>query len=61
MDEKQIAATRARQGRRGRQMAVVLLASLALAALVWFGLGIYGEAIDAQSVDQSGASADKPQ
>ena len=42
-------------------MVIVLFASLALAALVWFGLAIYGENIDAGSVDQSGESADKVQ
>ena len=61
MNRKQIPASAARQGRRGRQMVIVLFESLALAGLVWFGLAIFGETIDASSVDQSGESADKVQ
>jgi hypothetical protein len=42
---KEIPETKARQGRRGYPVLVVLLASLALAFAVWFVVEIYGTAI----------------
>lgn len=55
---RDISATRVRQGRRGIQILIVLIVSLALAMAVWFGLEFYGESIDAQSVEAPGAAAD---
>ena len=60
MDEKTVPATKARQGRQGYQMVIVLFVSLALAVLVWLALALYSETIDTHSVDQSGVSADQP-
>ncbi|MCO5064785.1 MAG: hypothetical protein M9924_10230 [Rhizobiaceae bacterium] len=48
---------KARQGRRGQHMLVVLLVGLALAVIAWFGLEFYGEKIDASTpVEQSQGS-----
>jgi hypothetical protein len=43
---KEVKPTEARQGRRGWQVLVVLICALILAALVWWGVGIYGTAIE---------------
>lgn len=43
---KEIPETKARQGRRGYPVLVVLLASLALACAVWFVVEQYGQAIE---------------
>jgi hypothetical protein len=51
---KNIPTNRARQGGWGHQVLLVLIAGLALAGLVWFGLEFYGEAID---TDQPTAGA----
>lgn len=50
-----IPTNKARQGRWGVHMLVVLVVALALAGAVWLGLEFYGEAIDSQSNDQPGA------
>lgn len=42
---KRIEAKDARQGRSGWRVLVILVAALALAMLVWWGVGIYGNAI----------------
>jgi hypothetical protein len=41
--EKKIPAEKARQGRWGMQILIVLICALILAGIVWFGLEIYGE------------------
>lgn len=51
---KDLKPAEARQGRRGTPVLVVLIVGLLLAALVWFGLGIYGTAIEPASEDQIG-------
>ena len=50
---------KARQGRWGYQVLMVLIAGLALAGIVWLGLEFYGEAIDTQSTDQPAAGANQ--
>ena len=54
MAEK-IPTNKARQGRWGTQVLVVLVVGLALAGAVWLGLEFYGEAIDTRSTGQPGA------
>lgn len=51
---KTIPSQKARQGRRGLQLLLVLAGGLILAALVWFGVETYGESID------TNATADQP-
>jgi hypothetical protein len=41
--EKKIPAEKARQGRWGMQVLLILVCALILAGIVWFGLEIYGE------------------
>ncbi|MGB6120078.1 MAG: hypothetical protein WBF87_17825 [Mesorhizobium sp.] len=43
---KTIQEEKAKQGRSGRRVLVVLVASLLLAAAVWFAVGAYGEFIE---------------
>lgn len=57
---KIIDKNRARQGRSGWQVLVVLVCALALAALVWWGVGLYGEAI-APDDPVGGAPAEQPE
>lgn len=47
---------RARQGRLGRPVLIVLVASVALALIVWAGVEIWGEAIEPppQAADHEG-------
>jgi hypothetical protein len=54
---EKIPANRAKQGRWGAQVLMVLVVGLALAGAVWLGLELYGESIDTRSTDQSGAGA----
>jgi len=54
---EQISGNRAKQGRSGHRVLVVLLSALALAAVGWFALEFYGEAIDSRSDAQPGAIA----
>ncbi len=54
MAEK-ISATRAKQGRWGVPVLLVLIFGLALAGLAWFGVELYGEKIDTSSDQQPGA------
>lgn len=42
---KEISETRARQGRKGFPVLIVLLVSLALACAVWFAVEVYGTQI----------------
>lgn len=44
----ELGATRARQGGRGRHVAIILGTSLVLLAVGWFAVGTYGESIDSQ-------------
>lgn len=53
---ERIPANRARQGRWGTQVLLVLVIALALAGAVWLGLEFYGEAIDSESAGQPGAA-----
>jgi hypothetical protein len=48
---KTIPTDRARQGKGGRQVLLVLLGALALAAVAWLGVELYGEAIDPPASD----------
>jgi hypothetical protein len=52
---EQISANRAKQGRSGHRVLLVLLCALALAAIAWFASEFYGEAIDSSSNAQPGA------
>lgn len=57
---KKIPMNKARQGRWGIQVLLVLVVGLALAGAVWLGLEFYGEAIDTRSADQPGAMQELP-
>jgi hypothetical protein len=57
---KRIPANKARQGRWGVQVLLVLVVGLALAGVVWLGLEFYGEAIDTRSANQPGAVQEAP-
>lgn len=46
---EQISGNRAKQGRSGRRVLIVLVIGLALAGIAWFALEFYGESIDARS------------
>lgn len=46
---KTIPTEKARQGRRGLQVLLVLVCALILVGVVWFGVEFYGEAIDTNS------------
>lgn len=53
---KTIPTQKARQGRRGLHILMVLIGGLVLAGLVWFGVETYGESIDSNAtVDQPAA------
>ncbi|MCL7999797.1 hypothetical protein M8994_16255 [Brucella sp. 21LCYQ03] len=43
---KKVSPSDARQGKEGKPVLVVLLVSLAAAALVWIGVEIFGNAIE---------------
>jgi hypothetical protein len=59
---ERIPTNKARQGRWGAQVLLVLVVGLALAGAVWLGLEFYGEAIDTQSTGHPGAvRSDAPQ
>lgn len=49
---KVVTEERARQGRRGSQVLVVLVVALVLAMVAWFIAEKYGESIDAQPTQQ---------
>jgi hypothetical protein len=51
---EKIPANKAKQGRQGTQVFLVLVVGLVLAGAVWLGLEFFGEAIDTQSADQPG-------
>lgn len=46
---KTISTEKARQGRWGFPVLLVLICALVLAGVVWFGVEFYGETIDANS------------
>jgi hypothetical protein len=52
---EQISGNRAKQGRSGTRVLLVLAIGLALAAIAWFALEFYGETIDSRSDAQPGA------
>jgi hypothetical protein len=52
---ERIPTNKARQGRWGWQVLLVLVVGLALAGAVWLGLEFYGEAIDTESAGAPGA------
>lgn len=52
---ERIPTNKARQGRRGVQVLIILVVGLALAGAIWLGLEFYGEAIDTQSLGKPGA------
>ncbi|MEQ1956262.1 hypothetical protein [Mesorhizobium sp. CN2-181] len=49
-----ITTDKARQGRTGLQVLFVLIISLLLAGVVWGGVAIWGETIDAPAADAPG-------
>lgn len=58
--EKKIEANKARQGPPGRPVLIVLIAALILAAIVWFGVGMFGSAIE-PSDPVGGQPTEQPQ
>lgn len=48
-----VAPEKARQGRWGWQVFMVLISSLALAAIMWFGVEMYGNAIAPEQPGQT--------
>lgn len=50
---------KARQGRSGWQVLVVLVCALVLALLVWWGVGLFGQAIDPED-PTGGVPAEQP-
>ena len=57
---KTIDPNKAKQGRTGWQVLVVLVCALALALVVWFGVGLFGSAI-APEDPVGGAPAEQPE
>lgn len=53
---KEITPQKARQGRRGSRVLLILIVSIILALLAWWGAEIYGEKIAKESpaTEQSG-------
>lgn len=56
---KIIDKNKARQGRSGWQVLVVLVCALILALIVWWGVGMFGSAIDPEN-PVGGAPAEQP-
>ncbi|TKT75312.1 hypothetical protein [Aquamicrobium sp. LC103] len=56
---KSIDPNRAKQGRKGWQVLVVLVVALILAMIIWWGVGLYGGAI-APEEPVGGAPAEQP-
>lgn len=44
--EKKVAPEKARQGKLGQPVLIVLICALILAAIAWFGAEMFGESID---------------
>ncbi len=57
---EKIRTNEARQGRKGTQILVVLVVGLALAAAVWLGVELYGEAITEPGSATEPGAADTP-
>jgi hypothetical protein len=55
-----IPANKAKQGRQGYQVFMILVVGLVLAGAVWLGLEFFGEAVDTQSADQPGGIQTDP-
>lgn len=53
---KTIPAEKARQGRRGRQVLLVLVCGLILAAVAWVAVEYYGRAIETPATQNQGIS-----
>ncbi|MCR4267068.1 hypothetical protein [Nitratireductor sp. ZSWI3] len=51
---------KARQGRRGLPVLLVLVFGLLLAAVVWWGVEVYGLMLDNQQTVETQASRDTP-
>jgi len=56
---KTIETNKARQGRGGTRVLVVLVSALILALIVWWGVGLFGSAIEPQD-PVGGAPAEQP-
>ena len=56
---KTIDPNKARQGRSGWQVLVVLVCALLLVRVVWWGVGLYGEAIEPEN-PVGGAPSEQP-
>jgi hypothetical protein len=56
---KEIDPNKARQGRRGTQVLMVLIFGLILVMIVWWGVGLYGGAIDPED-PVGGAPTEQP-
>jgi cytoskeletal protein RodZ len=56
---KIIDENKAKQGRSGWQVLVVLISALILAMIVWWGVGLYGESIEPEN-PVGGAPAEQP-
>lgn len=56
---KHVSPQEARQGRKGLPVLAVLVIALALALVVWWGVGLYGEAIEPAD-PVGGAPAEQP-
>ena len=54
---EEIPTNKARQGRKGWHLLVILISALVLASIVWAGVEFYGEAIDSSAVDESAPEA----
>ncbi len=59
--EREVPATKARQGRWGVQVFTILAVSLALVGLVWLAVEFYGQAIDTSSTTTEPGAATQPQ
>lgn len=57
---KEIDPNKARQGRSGINVLVILICALALALVVWFGVGLFGTAI-APEDPVGGAPVEQPE
>ncbi len=54
--EKKVEPEKARQGKLGQPVLIVLICGLLLAAIAWFGSEMFGQAIDPQDENAPPAS-----